>query len=369
MLCRTMRLLAVPLSALSLLVASAAASGATLRGVVVHHNARAHSFVIAGRGGALSAIHARHAPALGRRATVVVRRLRNGTWSAQRVTTGGAMRRVRIRGAVTSVDRRHGLFVVSARGVSLLVRAHRSRAHLARSSSDSLPNVGEIVTVDGTIAGNGVDESGLQSDGQSSTALDLEGTVMAIDTTARTLTISADDSDTSNGSLTVDVPASFDMSLFAVGQEVELIVSLNPDGTYTLEQSSDDSNTQTAGNPADNQGNGNGDQQPSAEQVCTGQQNDPNFPNTHNGLTFTAFWETNPNEPNDAFGRCVDAMAHGTASSPSPELQCHTEHSDPNFPASHNGESFAQFYNPEEPSNLNDAYGRCIDAKSQQSSG
>ena len=171
--------------------------------------------------------------------------------------------------------------------------------------------------------------------------------------------------------MTVNVPASFDITLFSVGQEVQLIVSLNPDGaTYTLQQSSDDSNAQRAGNPGDNQGDGHGDQQPSAEQQCTTQQADTSFASTHNGLSFTAFWQTDPNSTDNAFGRCVDGMAHGTASNPSPELQCHTEHSDPNFSGSHGGQSFAQFYNPQDPTNLNDAYGRCIDTtSSQQDSG
>lgn len=59
-------------------------------------------------------------------------------------------------------------------------------------------------------------------------------------------------------------------------------------------------------------------------------------------------------------------MAHGTSTNPSPELQCHLEAGDPAFAASHHGESFAQFYNPQEPSNLGDAFGRCVDTKTQQ---
>lgn len=358
------------LVSLATLAFVAAASAATLTGTVVHHNSRAHSFVIAESGGKLIAIHARRAPALGRQVRVQARHLANGTWQAQVIRVVGSSHRVTLRGTVTHVDAPHRSFVVSARGVSLLVHDHASRSHNTAPGSGSEPSVGDVVTVGGTVSGpNTIDADAVQTHGQDTNGIDLEGTVKAIDATARTLTVSADDSDQSAQTLTVDVPASFDMTKFSVGQEVELIVSLNPDGTYTLQQSSEDGNAQQAGNPQDNQGDGQGDQQPSAEQVCRTQQRDANFASTHNGLGFTAFWETDPNQPNDAFGRCVDGMAQGTAANPSPELACHTEHSDPSFPGSHNGQSFAQFYNPSDPTNLSDAYGRCIDSKSQQADG
>src|SRR5579864_797691 len=109
-------------TALAALALAASASAASFSGVVVHKDARAHSFVVALRGGALRAIHARRSPALGRDVTVQARLLRNGTWALQHVRIGRSAGRVHIRGTVTFVNSRRGMFVVSARGVSLLVR-------------------------------------------------------------------------------------------------------------------------------------------------------------------------------------------------------------------------------------------------------
>ncbi len=351
---------------LASLALAASASAATFSGTVVHKNARARGFVLALGNGSLRAVHARHAPALGRHVTVTARHLRNGTWALQRVRVGRATKHVRLRGTVSYVNSKRHFFVVSARGVSLVVHRSRTRSHRARAASDSQVADGQVVTVDGTVDGNSVDATNVQSDGQNPNGIDLEGTIESIDTTARTLSISADDSEQSGSALTVNVPASFDISLFTKGESVELIVSPNPDGTYTLEQSSNDTGAQNADNQGQNQGDDNGDHHTSAEQVCAAQQSDPNFAASHNGESFAQFWATDPSNPTDAFGRCVDAMAHGTSTNPSPELQCHLEASDPTFAASHNGESFAQFYNPQEPTNLNDAFGRCVDTKAQQ---
>ncbi len=353
-------------TALATTALAASASAASFSGVVVHKDARAHSFVVALRGGALRAIHARRSPALGRDVTVQARLLRNGTWALQHVRIGRAVGRVHLRGTVTFVNSRRGILVVSARGVSLLVREHRAMTGRLHAATDSQFADGEVVTVDGTLEGNSVDASGVQQSGQNTNGIDLEAIVQGIDPTARTLTVSADDSEQSGATLTVDVPAAFDITLFSTGESVELIVSPNGDGTYTLEQASNDNGASSANSASEDQGDNGGDQHASAEQTCAAEQSDPNFAATHNGESFVQFWETDPNNPNDAFGKCVDAMAHGTTASPSPELACHMEASDPNFASSHNGETFAQFYNSQDPSNLNDAFGNCIDAKAQQ---
>lgn len=348
-----------------MLLLAASASAATFTGVAVHRNARAHSFTIALQNGGLRAIHSTRAPALGRRVTVTARLLKNGTWGLQRVRVGQKTKHVRIRGTVTYVDARHHTFVVSARGVSLLVHRRVRTGHPGHASDGGVAP-GQVVTVNGSVDGNSVDADQVQSSGVNANGIGLEGTITAVNLTGRTLTISADDSEQSGGTLTIEVPASFDITLFKVGDAVELIVSPNGDGTYTLEQSSNDNTAQHANNQGEDQGDGNGDQHANAAQLCQAQQSDPNFAASHNGETFVQFWQTDSSNPNDAFGNCVDATAHGTTANPSPELQCRLEASDPNFAASHNGQTFAQFYNPQEPSNLGDAFGRCVDTKAQQ---
>jgi hypothetical protein len=237
-------------SLVALFVVAGSAAAATLRGVVVHRNQRAHSFVIALRGGRLAAAHAGASPSIGRTARVSVRRLRNGTYAALHIAVGHRARRARIRGVVTFVDRRHGLFTVSADGASMLVlRPHDAAA------AQALPAVSDDVTVEVEIDDQGdlLDES-LQLTGSQTSNIDLEGTILAIDATARTLTISADDDEQSGRSLTVDVPSTIDISMFSVGQEVELTVTKQPDGTFLLQGGSGDDNAQRANNPEDETG-------------------------------------------------------------------------------------------------------------------
>ncbi len=306
----------VMLVALAALAGSATASAATFSGVVVHHDARARSFVVALHDGTLRAVHARTSPHLGRHVIVTARRLHNGTWALQRVSSGRLARSVHVRGVVTYVNLRRHMFVVSARGVSLLVRTRAARSGAARAASDTSVADGQDVTVDGTVDGNAVEASQVQSGGQDTNGLDLEGTVLSVSTTARTLSVSADDSEQSGATVTVDVPASFDLGLFSAGQSVELIVSPNGDGTYTLEQSSNDTGAQNADNHHEDQGAGNGDQQSSAEQLCAAQQSDPNFAASHSGESFAQFYSPqDPTNVHDAFGHCIDAQAQQDGSS------------------------------------------------------
>src|SRR5947209_13148101 len=90
-------------TALTSTALAAPAQAAKLTGVVVHDNHRAHSFVVAGHDGKLSAVHAHRLPRLGRRVTVIARPLLNGTFRAERVKAGRRAHRAVIRGTVTYV--------------------------------------------------------------------------------------------------------------------------------------------------------------------------------------------------------------------------------------------------------------------------
>lgn len=134
--------------------------------------------------------------------------------------------------------------------------------------------------------------------------------MQAIDPVGRTLTVSADDDDASGAAVSVQVPSAFDLGAFTVGQPVELAVSRNPDGTYTLEQSSDDSSAGTADNLDDIQGDDHGGAHATATRQCAAQEADPSFADTHGGMTFSEFYERNPSDAGNAFGRCVNLTAH-----------------------------------------------------------
>jgi hypothetical protein len=126
-------------------------------------------------------------------------------------------------------------------------------------------HVGSLVTVDGSFEDGSLEATLVAAEGQDANGIELEGTVQALDPSARTLTVSADDSGQSAATLTVEVPATFDLSRFAVGQQVELSVSANGDGTFTLGQSSDDQGAAGADDPEQVQTDHHGDGSRSGE--------------------------------------------------------------------------------------------------------
>jgi hypothetical protein len=243
-------LLGGTLSALALV---GSASAATLHGVVVQHNPRAHSFVVALTHGKLASIHSHKRPTIGRVVVVSVRQLRNGTFAAKHVKRTNHIRgRVRFRGVVTFVNRRRGMFTVSANGASLLVRTHHRALGAA---AQSLPSVGEQVQVEAQVDDQGdLEDQGVQDQGDQNNNVDVEGTILNVDTTNSQLTISADDDGESGQSIVVDVPSTIDITQFSSGQEVELTVSIQPDGSFVLVGSSEDGDSSEANNPGDQQG-------------------------------------------------------------------------------------------------------------------
>lgn len=234
------------------------AQAKVVKGTVVHHDKRAHSFVVANAAGELMAIHASHAPRLGSKVTINASRLADGTYKLQHAAVAGRVKRVRIHGVVTYVSRRTGSFTLSVPGASLVV--HTRRSGRAGRVADGPPRVGSDVTATATIDDQGeLDDDSLQTTAPSSSDIALEGTVLSVDPTAGTLTISADDEDESRAGLTVTVPSTLDIAQFTVGEEAELHVQLQADGSYLLLGSADDDNAQSANDHSDEQGDQGGD--------------------------------------------------------------------------------------------------------------
>jgi len=180
------------------------------------------------------------------------------------------------------VNRRRGIFTLSARGVSMLVRTRRGRARMA----DALPSVGTEVTATGTVDDQGeLEDQSLQSDGSDTNGIDLEGTILAVNATARTLTVSADDDQQSGASVIVTVPAALDISKFVVGQEVELQVLPQPGGGYLLQGSASDEGVQGADDQAEEQGNQGDDQGENQQPGAQGQEGSDGNPSSATGTT------------------------------------------------------------------------------------
>jgi hypothetical protein len=181
---------------------------------------------------------------------VRARRLRDGTYLATRIRSGHLRRHARLRGTVTFRRRSRHMFVLSARGVSLVVRGgHRH----ARAASAGLPPLGHDVSVRVRLRHGDAELEGVTDNGEDDGTVELEGVVQSVDVTGRTLTLSADDEDESGETVTVLLPDGFDPSSFQVGDEVEFIATLNADGTYTAVSSSDEGNAEEADDPSDDQ--------------------------------------------------------------------------------------------------------------------
>jgi hypothetical protein len=249
------RLSLTAIAAAALLVAFAGPAAAqSFKGTVVNHNANTHRFVVADKAGHMRAIHARKPVRTGRVVKIQARKLRNGTFALRKAKVVGRTRHARVHGTVTWVNRRSGAFAVSARGASILVRRHK--AGRARAAADTTPSVGDVVTVDATLDDSGdLEEDDITQEGDDSAEMDVHGIVLAVDQGKRTLSLSADDDEDSKAALTINVPAEFDLSKFAVNQEVELVVTPNADGTYTLVASEGDDSSETeADDSSDDQG-------------------------------------------------------------------------------------------------------------------
>jgi hypothetical protein len=122
-------------------------------------------------------------------------------------------------------------------------------------ASDPLPSVGDDVTVETELGDQGdLEDQGDQTTGTETQNIEVEGTILSIDTTANTVTISADGEDDTTQSITVAVPSTLDISAFSVGQEVELTVAVQPDGSLVLQGSSEDGDSHQADNSGDQQG-------------------------------------------------------------------------------------------------------------------
>src|SRR4051794_2703736 len=242
------RTLVVAIAAAASLAFAGPAGAATVRGTVVHRNAHAHKLVVATRSGRLVAIRTSRAIRVGR--VVSVR--------GARIRTIGRTRHARLHGTVTYVNRARRVFTLSARGASVLI--HRRSSHAARAAGDDMPAAGNQATVNADLADDGdVDANEVDEQGQDTNGIDLEGRILAIDTGARTLSVSADDDDESGSAVVVHVPGSFDLSQFTVGNDVELVVTKESDGSFTLQKVDENENDNEGGDREGDHHNDNGD--------------------------------------------------------------------------------------------------------------
>jgi hypothetical protein len=107
-----------------------------------------------------------------------------------------------------------------------------------------------------------------------------------------------------------------------------------------------------------------------AAKECKAERADADFPATHDGKTFQEFYGKNKNGKN-AYGKCVSTKARAmkakedeatdVAEFKNAAKQCQAESDDPDFPASHDGKSFSDFYGTNK--NHRNAFGKCVSSK------
>jgi hypothetical protein len=186
---------------------------------------------------------------------VDARRLSNGTFAAQQVHGRGHRGHTLLHGTITYVDPSGKRIVLSSNGVSLLMRTSRHHVHGAHVASDTeLPAVGTVVEVSAVLPPGGMPIAQDVTSVGTDLTTKIEGSVVAVDTTARTLTISADDDDRSGAQLTIAAPDTFDLTTIQPGDEVELLVALHADGSYVLLGLAGDDDRENADDRGDQQG-------------------------------------------------------------------------------------------------------------------
>jgi len=114
--------------------------------------------------------------------------------------------------------------------------------------------VGDVVSVEAQLGNRGEVEADKVHDGPHGDHADLEGAIRAIDVTARTLTLSADDNGESHDSVTVHLPDTFDISRYHLGDLLEVAATITPDGAFTALGSSQDATAESADDQGAEQG-------------------------------------------------------------------------------------------------------------------
>jgi hypothetical protein len=99
----------------------------------------------------------------------------------------------------------------------------------------------------------------------------------------------------------------------------------------------------------------------SPAQRCKAQQAAP--PTGMGTTAFNQLYGTNANKSN-AFGKCVLKLARADQqNTTNASTACNTEQNDPNFAATHDGKTFAQFYGANKSGR--NAFGKCVSQKAQ----
>jgi hypothetical protein len=206
-------------------VLSLPATAAAFRGVAVAKDAVRHSVVVASKGGLVRTVRApgrAGSVRLGHRLVFSARRLPDGTFRATSLRARGNARHAVIRGVVVRNQKRLHRLLISAGGTVFAVRAP------ARGfSSNRGPRSGDRVEVRVTISGNSLVANSLDEIGHTND-VELEGIFLGIADGKLRLAVAH------RGEVFVTIPAGFQLPTLNPGDEIELEVSVDTAGAFTL---------------------------------------------------------------------------------------------------------------------------------------
>jgi hypothetical protein len=221
-----------------------APAGALASGVVLKVQPSSHLVAVTRSATRVALVHTSAAARLhvGERVALTGRTLRNGTLSAASVRVLGHTRTVRFRGLVLGKSRT--TLIVSAGGA--VISIHRG-GRSTSSARDGGPRTGSQVVVQATVGANDeLDEDEVTVVVPLAPGGSIEGHLTL---GATTVTVSSE-----HMTLVLNVPAGFDLTAFATGDEVLATFTQQTDGTLALTQLSGDENTQQADENGDGSG-------------------------------------------------------------------------------------------------------------------
>jgi hypothetical protein len=201
------------------------ATAAAFSGVVVAKNPARHAVVVASRGGVVRTVRATpkryRTLHVGQRLAFSAKRLHDGTFRGGTLHARGVARHVFIRATV--VRQRASRYLLSAGGTLISVRTTSRRF----DSATGHHRPGDIVGGTVHVGKNGLTAGSFKTLGHED-GLELEGIFLSVN--GNQLRLAVED----KGEVFVTIPAGFQLPALKPGDEIELVVSVDASGAFTL---------------------------------------------------------------------------------------------------------------------------------------
>lgn len=220
----------------------AAAGAKDVYGVTIAKDAHRKTIVAVTASGGVQTIRARRLGKLklGNRFVATGRILADGTMSAKRLRPLGHAAKVRFRATVVKLDRRQGRLILSA-GKSVFGLKLRSAKRAAASNGEGY-QPGDKVECEASVGDRGLaaEEKHVTEVGHTD-KLELEGIYLFANEGGISIAV------LHRGLVHVQVPKGFELPELGAGDEVALLVSVEPNGSFTLLRLKNEDKAENAG--------------------------------------------------------------------------------------------------------------------------